>query len=131
VVGKEIPKKMNVYIDGIGYSDDKSTRVAMRVVKAAALMMGSNLAKFDTTPLQAAEFLEQYFGEVIKKHGSQGLESIDRVFRSLIQYEDQYLPQQSDDWPSSEQLKCLFEAFKKGGKLGLLKAIGENQKELK
>lgn len=117
-----------MYIDGLGYSDDKSTQVAMRVVKAASLMMGSNLAKFGTTPIQAAEFLGQYFGEVIKKHGPQGIDSIDRVFRSLIQYEEQYLPQQSDDWPSSEQLNSLFEAFKKGGKRGLLKAIEENQK---
>lgn len=122
---------MNVYIDGLGNSEDKSTQVAMRVVKSASLMMGHSLAKFGTTPLEAAEFLGQYFGAVIQKHGPQSLDEIDRIFRALIQYEDLYLPQKSKDWPSSGQLKDHFEAYKKDGKLGLLKAIEENQKRFK
>lgn len=122
---------MNVYIDGLGNSEDPSTQVAMRVVKSASLMMGCKLENFGTSPLEAADFLGQYFGAVIEKHGPQSLNEIDKIFRALIQYEDHYLPQRSNDWPSSEQLEDHFAAYQKDGKHGPLKAIEENQKRFR
>ena len=101
----------------------------MRVVKSASLMMGHSLA-VGTTPLEAAEFLGQYFGAVIEKHGPQSLDEIDRIFRALIQYEDLYLPQKSKDWPSSGQLKDHFEAYKRDGKLGLFESHRGKPKEV-
>jgi len=122
---------MNVYIEGIGYSDDPMTRVGMRVIKSASLSMSSKLVKFETTPIQAADFLDQFFVESIKAQGAHALNSMNNVFRSLKEYEQKYMPQLSDEWPSPEIVEGLFDAYMKGGKLGLLKAIEENQEEIK
>lgn len=122
---------MNVYIEGLGYTNDSSTRVRMRVIKSASLSMSSKLVKFKTTPMEAAEFLEQFFVESIKAQGAHALNSINRVFRSLKEYEQKHMPKLSDEWPSQEMVQGLFDAYMKRGKLGLLKAIEENQEAIK
>ncbi len=122
---------MNVYIEGLGYTDDSSTHIGMRVIKSASLSMNSKLIKFKSTPIQAADFLDQFFAESIKAQGAHALDSINRVFRSLREYEQKHMPQLSDAWPSQEIVKKLFDAYMKGGKSGLLRAIEENQEEIK
>lgn len=120
---------MNVYIDGLGYSEDPSTRQAMQVIKAVSLSMGRNLDRFGMTSLEAAEYLEKYFGFVFKQHGSKSIDSIDRVFSALKQWEEQRSPGRIDCFPSWEEIRLYFEAYQRGGKLALLTVIEENQKQ--
>jgi hypothetical protein len=121
---------MNVYIDGLGYSEEESTRRGMLVVKSASLMMGSPLRKFNTTPAEAAAYLAEYFAAVTERAGSRAFESICRVFDALKECEELNMSQRADEWPSKDQVREHLEAYQKNGNSGLLRAIQENQKDI-